>query len=120
MHIIFEIVTEPGGILRLFEDSTIITTGLVLDIVNNNRRSSTSSLASVYENPTFTNIGTLIFEHAGGTPFAGAELGETERDDEELVLHPGKNYIFEYTPYGPATITFELNWYDNRPKTSFV
>lgn len=122
MHLIFEITTEPGGTLQLFEGSTVTINGAPLVINNNNRRSSASSLVSVYDGPTFTNIGTLIFE--GASAISGGEIGETDRNDEEFVLHPAKKYIFKFAPYvvAPATITltFELEWYDNRPSTSFV
>ena len=120
MHLIFDIDTEPGGTLQLFEGPTITNNGASLNIINNNRRSSTSSLANVYETPTVTNDGTLIFEEAGGTIANGAELGEMDRDDEELILHPAKKYLFKFVPYAAATITFELNWYDNRSSTSFI
>lgn len=117
IHIIFEVDADHGGTLDVFEDATISNNGTELTIINNNRRSSTTSLSSVYEDPTVTTEGTLIFKERKGTSALGdVEIGEFVRDDEEFVLHPDLIYLFKFTPLADnTTITFELNWYDNRP-----
>ena len=118
MHLIFEVVSQIGGTLILFEDATISANGTALTIINNNRRSSSTSQVNVYEDPTVTTEGTTIFSERKGTASTEVELGEFFRDDEEIILHPDKQYLLKFTPLADgANITMELNWYDNRPSS---
>jgi hypothetical protein len=117
IHVIFEIDADHGGELYVYEDTTVSANGTEVTIINNNRRSSTQSLTSVYEDPTVTTEGTLIFsERKGTSAVSDVDLGEFERDDEEMVFNPRMKYLFKFIPLADGTnITFELNWYDNRP-----
>lgn len=117
MHLIFEIDSDVGGILEFFENSTVTANGTPLDIINNNRRSSTTSLSRIFEDPTVTADGTLLFQERRGTATTETELGEFERNDEELVLHQDRTYTLKFVPLAVANITLELNWYDNRPSS---
>ncbi len=116
-HIIFEIDSDVGGTLEFFENSTVTALGIPLDIINNNRRSSTTSLSQVFEDPTVTADGTLLFQERRGTATTETELGEFERNDEEFVLHQVDMYVLKFVPLAVANITMELNWYDNRPSS---
>lgn len=116
MHIIFEVVTDIGGTLELFENPTVTSNGTGLTIINNNRRSSTPSLCQIFENPIVTNDGTSLFAERAGTTTLGTKLGEFERNDEEIILHQADTYILKFIPLADgASITMEINWYDNRP-----
>lgn len=118
MHLIFEISTNvAGGILEFFENPTITANGTSLDIINNNRRSSTVSLSQVFEGPTVTSDGTSLLQQIGGTATTGTNLGELNRSEEETVLSPSFNYIIKFTPSAATDLTTELNWYDNRPSS---
>jgi|SRR3989304_6810428 len=121
MHLIFEVDSDMGGTLEFFESPTITDNGIDLSsiIKNNNRRSSTTSQVTIFENPTVTNDGTPLFQQRKGTATTGTELGEFRRSDEEFVLNPSDKYILKFTPLGitGANITVELNWYDNRPSS---
>jgi hypothetical protein len=117
-HVIFEVdCGDCGGTLEFFENPTITANGSSLTIINNNRRSSTTSLSKVFEDPTVTSDGTLLFQEIGGNLTTGVDLGEFERNDEEFILSPNFNYILKYIPLAIANITMEINWYDNRPST---
>lgn len=116
MHIIFEVMTDIGGTLEFFENPIVTNNGTELTIINSNRRSSTTSLCQIFENPIVANDGTRLFEERAGTTTTGAELGEFERNDEEIILHQADTYIMKFTPLADnANITMEINWYDNRP-----
>lgn len=120
MHVIFEVVTDIGGTVWLFENATITANGTELTIINNNRRSSTTSLAHIYEDPIVAPLGegTILFEERKGTTTSGDEIGEFERNEEELIFHPDRNYLMKFTPLANgANITTEINWYDNRPSS---
>ena len=116
MHVIFEVDSDKGGTLILFEDATVSANGTALTIINNNRRSSSASDANIYEDPTVTVEGTSLFEDRKGTATTEAELGEFIRDEEEIIFHPDKKYLLKFTPLANgANITMEIYWYDNRP-----
>lgn len=118
MHIIFELMTDIGGTLEFFENPTVTSNGTELTIINNNRRSSTLSLCQIFENSIVTNDGTSLFAERAGTTTSGAELGEFERNDEEIILNQADTYILKFTPLANgANITMEINWYDNRPSS---
>lgn len=117
IHLIFEVSSDVGGTLEFFENSTATTAGATgLNPINNNRRSISTSLTYVFENPAVTADGTLLFEERGGSAaLSSVSLGEFERDDEEIILNPIYMYLLKFTPFAAANITMELNWYDNRP-----
>lgn len=116
MHLIFEIDSDMGGTLEFFEDPIITSNGTALTVINNNRRSSTTSQVEVFEDPIVASDGNSLFQERKGTVTTEAILGEFERDDEEFILDPTSVYIMKFTPLGAgANITMELNWYDNRP-----
>lgn len=115
MHIIFEVDSDVGGTLEFFENPTVTGNGIPLPIINNNRRSGSTSLCEVFEDPTVVADGTQLFQERGGTATTGADLGEFDRDDEEFILNPSFTYILKFTPLAIANITTEINWYDNRP-----
>lgn len=118
MDFIFEIVTDIGGTVYLFEDASVSANGTELYITNNNRWSSTTSGVYMYEDPTVTDEGLCIFEERKGTTTSGDEIGEFDRDDEEIIPHYNKKYIFKFIPLANgANITFEVNWYDDRPSS---
>lgn len=118
IHVIFEVVSDVGGTLILFENATIAANGTALTIINNNRRSTSTSQANVYEDPTVTTEGIEIFSERKGTTSTEVELGEFIRDDEEIIFHPNKKYLLKFTPLvDGANITIEINWYDNRPSS---
>lgn len=116
IHLIFQIETQPGGIIRFYENPTITNNGTELDTINKNRRSSTTSITKVFEDPIVTNDGTLLSEERGGTNTSGATIGEFRRNDEEIILNPIRRYIIKFIPFVDNTnATFKLDWYDNRP-----
>lgn len=117
IHIIFEVDSNVGGTLFFFENPTITANGTALPPINNNRRSTTTSLSQVFEDPTVTADGTPLFQEIGGNATTGIDLGEFERNDEEFILNPTAIYILKFTPLAIADITMELNWYDNRPSS---
>lgn len=123
MHLLFELYSTTGGTLEFFENPTATIVGASpLTIVNNNRRSSTLSLCQVFENPTVTSDGTLLFQERKGIAGTEVELGEFERNEEEIVLHQLDTYLLKFVPIvsvpiPTADITMELNWYDNRPSS---
>lgn len=122
MHIAFQVYSDIGGTLQFFENPIITSNGTALTIINNNRRSSTTSEVNIFEDPIVTSDGTLLFEERRGTITTNdIIIGEFERDEEEFVLDPISMYILKYIPLtiplGGVNITMEINWYDNRPSS---
>lgn len=126
MHLAFQVYSDIGATLQFFEDPIITSNGTKpVTVINNNRRSSTTSAVNVFEDPTVAigGDGTLLFEERIGTITTNdVIIGEIERDEEEFILDPASVYILKYIPLTPlppggANITMELNWYDNRPSS---
>ncbi len=117
IHLIFEVNSDVGGSIEFFENPIVTANGTPITIINNNRRSSTTSLSEIFEDPTVTNDGILLSQERIGTAAGEVTVGEFERDEEEFVLHPQRTYITKFTPFAVANITTELNWYDNRPNS---
>lgn len=117
VHIIFEINSDVGGTIEFFENPTVTTNGTPLTIINNNRRSPTTSLSEIFEDPTVTSDGTLLSQERIGTATTEVVVGEFERDEEEFILHPQRTYITKFAPLAVANITTEFNWYDSRPNS---
>ena len=119
MHLILEVSTDNvGGTLEFFENPIVSSNGTPVPIINNNRRSTTTSQVFVFEDPTVASDGTQLFVEIGGTTTTGAELGEFDRNEEELILNPTDIYVLKFTPLAAgANLSMELNWYDNRPSS---
>jgi len=62
IHIIFEVLSDGGMTLELFEGGTVSSNGTQLLPRNSNRNSTTPAFMTVLENPTVTSDGTGIFE----------------------------------------------------------
>ncbi len=119
IHLIFHIDSDVGGTLEFFENPDIAGNGTQLNIINNNRRSTTTSQAQVFEDPNVTSDGPSILfqQRKGSVAISDVVLGGFDRDDDEFILHQNTNYILKFTPLANANITTELNWYDNRPSS---
>lgn len=117
IHLIFSVISVPGFTVRLFENPTVTDNGTSLDIINHNRRSSTTSGCSVYENTTVSSDGTLLFIERIGTAITGGSL-TMRRDEDEYILKPGFDYLIRITPLADnTTMSISLDWYDNRPSS---
>lgn len=120
IHFIFEIDAANFGVTAEFFEGSTASGINILPIINNNRNSTTTALTVVIEDPTVVSEGTKIFEELIGTTTSGGEGGENIRDEDEIILKVGTNYLIKITPLtpGPNTnITTELNWYDQRPSS---
>ncbi len=118
MNMMFEVVTDIGGTLQLFEDASVSANGTELYIVNNNRDKTILSGAHIYEDPEVTDEGLSIFEERKGTATSGAELGAYYLENEEIILDNSKKYLIKFTPLvDGANITMKFNWYNDRPSS---
>jgi hypothetical protein len=118
IHIIYGVFANPGADIAFFEGSTVSSNGTEITPINNNRASDTTSVTKVFEDPVITSVGTQISEDRAGTPADLGMGGRLNRDEDEIILRPGTNYIFRVTPLADNTdIRITLDWYDNRPSS---
>ena len=117
IHMIFSVSANDVVDVTFFEDSIVSANGIPLFIKNGNRNSTTPSLTQISEGPAVVLEGTKIFE---GLSIAGQTIGELDRDEDEIVLKIGSNYLLKITPStpGPSTnATIDFDWYDQRPSS---
>lgn len=121
IHLIFEVTSYSAGFtIEMFEGADAVN-GAELIARNYNRNRPQLALTHVYEDPTVNVEGTKIFEDFAGTNLSGGGAGEINRDEDEFILKTGLKYLFKITTFKDnLLVAIELNWYDNRPSTSFV
>jgi hypothetical protein len=118
VHLIFVVSTNSGVKLEFFEDTIVSSNGVAVPIINQNRLSTTPPLGQVYQNPMVISDGTLIFSQIVGSTTEGGTGGLVDRDEQELILKIGTNYLLKITPLVDNTdITTHFKGYDARPSS---
>lgn len=118
VHLIFIVSANPGVKLEFFEDTTVSNNGTSVSTINQNRLSSTPILGQVFQDPIVESEGILIFSQIIGSTTQGGTGGLIDRDEQELILKIGTNYLLKITPLIDNTdITTHFKGYDARPSS---
>jgi len=118
IHLIFIVSANPGVKLEFFEDTTVLDNGIPVPIINQNRLSTTPVLGQVFQDPIIISDGTLIFSQIVGSTTEGGTGGLVNRDEQELILKIGTNYLLKITPLVDNTdTTTHFKGYDARPSS---
>ena len=113
IHIFSTVNTQPGALVEIFEDTTVSNNGSALSIFNANRNSGNAPLLLVYEDPTITLDGTLIFANQEGSDTSGGKVGAELGHDEEFILKQNAIYEIKVTTLANNTaVSLSLNWYE--------
>ena len=107
--------TQAPVVMDYFEDTTVSANGTLNPVANNNRTSTKTATAAVYEGPTITTDGTAM----------GSTLIPTTAKDSggvgflkggEWILKPNSNYLFRVTNNSGSSIDFGLTlfFYEDR------
>ena len=117
-HMVFSV--ESSGIcgVDVFEGATA-TGGESITPVNNNRRSTKSSILTVKKNPTSITVsGELIDASkwgAGGNKLSAGGGGVARED--ETILKSNTEYLYRITSGANSNIiSFKGSWYEHTPK----
>jgi hypothetical protein len=118
VHLIFVVSASLGVKLEFFEDTIVSSNGAAIPTINQNRPSTTPPLGQVFQDPIAISDGTLIFSQIVGSTTEGGTGGLVDRDEQELILKIGTNYLLKTTPLVDNTdITTHFKGYDARPSS---
>lgn len=116
VHLIFIISCDLGVTIELFEDTVVSNNGTAIPVISQNRNSMTPPLGQVFEDPTVTANGTFLLSQIIGSTTTGGTGGLVNRDEQELILKVGTNYLLRITPLvDGVNITTHFKGYDARP-----
>jgi len=115
-HAIWNISGESEFTFELFEDATITDTGTWVNIQNSNRNSGNAATVQAYGDPSYSDIGTLIW--AGKIGSGKAVGGVSGRDDDEFIGKQNTDYIFRITKDAAGThwLEYDFLWYEHVDK----
>lgn len=112
-HFIYSISTNPGATTEFFEDAIVSANGTHVPIILNNRNSPTIPGELIFEDPIVVSEGTRLFIDRIGSVTTGGTNGPIERDEDEIDLKIGTQYLIKVTPLVDGTdITIKLRIYD--------
>lgn len=113
IHVALLVESEPGITIEFFEDTIVTANGTELGEINHNRISTNVAELSVFEDPTVTTDGTILFTFRSGTSTGGARIGDRIQEEDEYVLKQNTNYQVKITPISNGTnITTDISWYE--------
>lgn len=104
--------TSSSFLASFFEDVTATANGTLGGSRNRNRNAAENNTTIVYEDPTITATGNLLWSLSLG---AGRNVGGASRDNEEVILKKNTKYLLRITEDNVAAtnINWNLDWYEH-------
>jgi hypothetical protein len=102
-HVISIINVTPGATFEFFEDTVTLNDGTPLNAFNQDRNNPVAAIGFVFEDPTVTFEGILIFSQIIGSVTEGGTGGTKNRDEEEFLFKPLTKYLLKITPLANNT-----------------
>jgi len=96
LHIFWEMSSELGITVELFENPTVSANGTSVTQFNCNRNSSNTIHSVLYEDPTITADGTRIRIDL----LAGSNQTSSRGTTDEMILKAGEDYLIRVTSLG--------------------
>lgn len=114
-HFTYAIDAEGEMEIGLYEGTTVSANGTALTIVNRNRMSEKNPTMLLYTGPTVSDAGTLLDYNIVGS---GKSFGGRTRGEQELVLKPGTDYLFniENAGVGALWVDWNYDWYEKEER----
>jgi len=112
-HMVIGIKTSAAPIVvTLYEATTTSADGSLDGARNRNRNFADNNTTLIYNNPTVTNVGTLLYTYYIGT---GKGVGDEARDVEEIVLKQNTKYLLRMVEQnlGATVVGWTMNWYEH-------
>lgn len=115
-HMAFLSSSTPGIIFKIFEGPTISANGTSVTIIAQYRDTDTllTPTISIYEDPTVTDDGTLLYSEQIGSTTIGGRIGvmsASERSELEFALKKSTNYLLKLTALANNTdISSSFRW----------
>jgi hypothetical protein len=108
------IESDIAGVLELWENATVSTSGAIVFARNNRRDSATSSTVLVFSQPGYTSgAGTLLDKRYVGASNPKTEIGGSIRNTVERILKSGEDYLIKFVPISsPNHVYIKSEWYE--------
>ncbi len=113
MHIVWDISGDDKFKLQIYKNPTVSSNGtdITSEVFNHNQNSSNTTSATVYDSPTVTNAGTLLY-------CAYTDKFVSVRALNELILGENDTYLFRLIALkDSATICINGIWYEHTPNS---
>ena len=115
-HIIFSYDSTAGQVhIEFSEDATYSDIGTLETAINRNRNFPDASTTLIYEDPTITGQGNILFSQKLGGDDKKLSIGGGARGSNEIVLKQNTVYLFRATELDVAAtiMNIELDWYEH-------
>jgi len=113
IYIIFEVYSDPGSRVILYENSTVIGEGYPMTAYNTDRNNPlTAPESQLFLSPIVSEYGTIIYDKTQGSSIIPKTTGDIG-DNYRFILKRDTNYIFQTTPLVNKTdISTNIVWYE--------
>jgi hypothetical protein len=102
-----------GGLWELYEGPTVNAAGSAVTPVNRSRNSTNTATGAVFQDDTYSALGTLIWAEFVGANGAVFKAGGNARSDSEFILKQNTAYLMRFTATVDNTIcTIRADWYE--------
>ena len=112
-HLVIEVETTAAPVVGTLYEATVTSANGTLDVAKNrNRNFANDNTTLIYNSPTVTSVGTMLFSsYMGG----GKGIGGRARDIEEIILKQNTKYLLRMTEQNIAVtvINWVLDWYEH-------
>lgn len=113
VYMIFNVYTDPGSTVKLYENPTVKGNGSLLTGYNTDRNNPTiASESELYLSPLVSSYGTNIYTKTQGSSIAPKTFTDMI-DNYRLVLKRDTTYIIKTTPIvNNTTVSANILWYE--------
>lgn len=115
-HMVIGLSTNAGSVhVEFFEAATVSNNGTLEDTPNRNRNSANIATTLIYEDPTVTAVGDLLYSSIFGADSKQKSIGGDGRDNNEIILKQNTIYLFRATELNveDCTINLSFDWYEH-------
>ena len=100
VHFLLTMQSTGEVVVELYEGTTVSAEGTAITPINRNRNSATKSVVVVTHTPSVSSDGTKLTENWIGTTGFKEDIGDTLRDNSEIILKQNTKYLIRLTAVG--------------------
>jgi len=112
-HMVIGLESASSVVVGTLYEATVTSSDGTLDGARNrNRNFPDDNTTLVYEDPTVTTVGDLIYTASVGS---GRNIGGGARDSEEIILKQNTKYLFRMTEQNvvATVVNWVFDWYEH-------
>jgi len=118
-HMLYNFASTAGQVhVELSEDATYSDVGVLDASFNRNRNFPDNNTTFVYDDPTITTQGTVIYSTKLGADDKKVSIGGGARGSKEIILKQNTVYLLRITELNVEStiINIDLDWYEHTNK----